>query len=180
MNKQRFASIIYYVVIATLLSKTSGFTVTHSRLNSFIIMIEPSSSKTQINAVSTSLTVPSQEESVKLGIREWPQQTKSQQSWDENVKENDTLTRYILQGEGDLTIITTSVNKEVEKPEKSKFKPGLLIEVNGPATLQWVKAMRSDEDVIILTPGYEQGGLLIGFLFGSIILCGALIAGVGS
>jgi hypothetical protein len=51
-------------------------------------------------------------------------------------------------------------------------------QVNGPASLNWVK--KSSDDVIILTPGYEQGGLLAGAAFTLIALCGALIAGVGS
>ena len=136
---------------------------------------------------SSSFSTPTQEQSVALGIREWPQQTKSQSTWSEQVKDGQSLTRYILQGEGELTIAleelttTTTTTKTTKKasPQRKKIIPGLLVEVTGPATLNWVK--KDAEDVIIiLTPGYEQGGLLIGVASGLIVLCGALIAGVGS
>jgi hypothetical protein len=124
---------------------------------------------------SPSFTNPTQEQSVELGIREWPQQTISKKSWEEAIQENQTLTRYILQGNGEVTVTNNDDSKKMIK----KFTPGLLIEVNGPATVSWERE-KSSESVIILTPSYEQGGLLIGVGLSFIVLCVALIAGVGN
>ncbi len=124
---------------------------------------------------SLSFRNPTQEESVQLGIREWPQQTKSQPTWDEEAKVGETLTRYILQGSGDLTVTLTDSSSS---NNSKKFSAGLLVEVSGPATLNWVN--KGSDDIIILTPGYEQGGLLAGVAFLFVVLCGSLIAGVGS
>ena len=167
-------------------SVTSGRNVIHSsvfgregnNVKSFILFTSARSSKKQNQSVSTpttlyasssSFTNPTQEQSVELGIREWPQQTKTQSNWEEEVKDGETSIRYILQGSGDLTI-------DGEKPKN--FSTGMLIEINGPASLSWTK--KGKDDVIILTPGYEQGGLLAGAALTLITLCGVLIAGVGS
>mmetsp|Transcript_6470 Transcript_6470/g.7433 ORF Transcript_6470/g.7433 Transcript_6470/m.7433 type:complete len:190 (+) Transcript_6470:142-711(+) len=115
---------------------------------------------------SPKFTMPSQEESVELGIREWPQTTKNDEAWSEQAAEGQTLVRYILQGSGTVTI-----DNDVEKP----FNTGLLIEVEGPASLEWKKGAMSDP-IIILTPGFENVGLFAGALVGFVALCGALVA----
>jgi hypothetical protein len=109
-------------------------------------------------------TMPSQEESVELGIREWPQQTKSS-SWTDDAKEGQTLVRYILQGSGTVT---------VNGKDSRRFMTGMLMEVEGPVTLEWEKD--DGEDVIILTPGYENGGLLVGAFLGFMGMVAALVA----
>lgn len=160
-------------LLATLTTPTTGFAPINKNVYKTITTTNLSSPNTTPTSSalysSSSFTNPSQEKSVELGIREWPQQTKSQSTWDEEVKDNETKIRYILQGDGELII-----NNDKAK----KFSSGVLIEVNGPANLNWVK--KSDDDVIILTPGYEQGGQLIGVGVAFIVLCGALIAGVGN
>lgn len=113
----------------------------------------------------TEFSFPSQERCVELGIRDWPQTTKSGESWSEEVQDGQNLTRYILQGSG--TVSVNSVNK--------KFNVGLLLEVEGPASLEW-KRDDSSDSVIILTPGFENGALFAGALVGFVALCGALVA----
>ena len=145
----------------------------------------PTPTSTVLYSSSSSFTNPTQEQSVELGIRDWPQQSKSQSTWEEVVKDGETLTRYILQGNGDVTITSdekggssSSSSSSSSSGKAKKFTTGVLIEVSGPASLNWVN--RGSEDVIILTPGYEQGGLFLGAAATLVVLCGALIAGVGS
>lgn len=126
-------------------------------------------------AATVSITEPSSEEEVAdLGMREWPQQFKAQDSlWTEVVAEDATLTRYILEGSGTLTVVdqdnaVTSTDQIV--------KTGMLIEVSGGlATLEW----KAETDMLLLTPTFEEGGLLAGIAAVCIILFGALLAGVG-
>jgi len=108
--------------------------------------------------------MPSQQESEDLGIREWSQQTKSS-SWTDEATEGQTLVRYILQGSGVLY---------VDGESSKKFNVGMLVEVEGPVKLDWEKDV--EEDVIILTPGYESGGLFAGALVGFVAMVGALVA----
>ena len=116
-------------------------------------------------AAAPTYTLPSQQESEELGIRDWPQQTKSS-SWTDEAEEGQTLVRYILQGSGTL---------DVDGGRSSKnFKTGMLVEVKGPVKLDWKKD--EGEDVIILTPGFEKGGLFAGALIGFVAMVGALIA----
>jgi len=126
---------------------------------------------TTLHAAAPKFTFPSQEEAVELGIREWPQQTKVRSEWSEEVQQKQTLVRYILQGTGTVTVTDDSRNK---RSEKKNFQPGFMLEVEGPATLDWNKS--DNEDVVILTPGFEQGGLFLGAILGLVGLTGALIA----
>ncbi len=109
-------------------------------------------------------TMPSQEEAVELGIREWPQQTKSS-SWTDEAQEGQTLVRYILQGSGTLI---------VNGGDSKKFATGMLMEVEGPVSLEWKKD--DGEDCIILTPGFENGGLFVGAFLGFMAMVAALVA----
>lgn len=122
-----------------------------------------SASVTSLAAVSPKYSMPSQEESESLGIREWPQQTKTS-AWKDEVSEDQTIVRYILQGSGTLYVDGSN----------AKFNTGMLVEVEGPATLEWDK--NDGEDVIILTPGYETGGLFVGVIIGFIGMVAALVA----
>jgi hypothetical protein len=54
--------------------------------------------------------------------------------------------------------------------------PGALLEVSGPASLVW----EAKSEMIVLTPGFEEGGKLIGVALALVVMCGALVAGVGS
>lgn len=108
--------------------------------------------------------MPSQEEAVELGIREWPQQTKSS-PWTDEAQEGQTLVRYILQGSGTLI---------VNGGDSKKFATGMLMEVEGPVSLEWKKD--DGEDCIILTPGFENGGLFVGAFLGFMAMVAALVA----
>lgn len=110
--------------------------------------------------------MPSQEQCVQLGIREWPQQIKSSLSWKEEIKQGKTLARYILQGSG-----TVSVG---DGHSPRKFYVGTLLEVEGPATLIWER--NEGEDVIILTPGFENGALFAGAIVGFVTMVYLLLA----
>ena len=110
------------------------------------------------------LSYPSQDECVSLGIREWPQQTKSK-SWTEDASDGQVLLRYILQGKGSLV---------VDGVQAKPFGVGTLVDVTGPASLEW--NLEGGEDVILLTPGFEQGGAFLGVVAAMIVLTGALIA----
>eukprot|EP00977_Amphora_coffeiformis_P028128 scaffold34700_cov256-Amphora_coffeaeformis.AAC.4 len=99
-----------------------------------------------------SRSTPSQAECESLGIREWPQQVKKRGPWTETAAVDTELVRYILQGEGSLVIVD-------DDGKPTRVQPGTLLRITGPATLQWDV---SSVDMILLTPGYEQGGLLLG------------------
>lgn len=116
-------------------------------------------------AATPTYTLPSQQESEQLGIRDWPQQTKSS-SWTDEAEEGQTLVRYILQGSGTLDVDGGRSSR--------KFNTGMLVEAEGPVKLDWNKD--EGENVIILTPGFEQGGLFAGALIGFVAMVGALIA----
>jgi hypothetical protein len=123
--------------------------------------------------------MPSNPDAERIGIREWPKQIKMG-SWDERFDTGQVGARYILEGAG-MVVVTLYENDgytpKVTTSEEYRVIPGNLVEVMGPCKLEW----RTDEDaeMVILTPGYEQGSLLaaVGALF--VVLCGALIAGVG-
>lgn len=99
-----------------------------------------------------------------MGIREWPQQTKSS-SWVEETKEGKSIVRYILQGSGTVTVGNES---------SRKFSEGTLIEIQGPCKVTWTK--NEGDDIIILTPGFENVGLFVGVILGFTAMVGALLA----
>jgi hypothetical protein len=123
--------------------------------------------------------MPPYSEAEAIGVRDWPQQTKMGQ-WTERFDIGQIAARYILEGAG-MVVVTLFENDgftpKTGLGEEYRVVPGNLVEVMGPAELQW----QTDEgkEMIILSPRYEQGSLLaaVGALF--IVICGALIAGVG-
>jgi quercetin dioxygenase-like cupin family protein len=74
--------------------------------------------------------------------------------------------RYVLDGKGTVTI---------NDDQRKNVGPGSLLEVSGPASLVW----EASSEMIVLTPGFEEGGKLIGVALALVVMCGALIAGVG-
>ena len=121
-------------------------------------------------AASVSTSIPSQAECEDLGIREWPSQVK-QGSWTETADADQTLTRYVLEGEGTLAVAD---NEDASK-QSYTLTPGILVTVTGPAALSWqVKSTTSD--MILLTPSYEEGGLLLAVAGFLLLLLGALFA----
>lgn len=121
---------------------------------------------TRLCMVDVSVRTPSQEEAEKLGIREWPQQAKSG-SFQESCQEGEKLVRYVLDGQGKVEVLDSEESKQIS------VAPGLLLEVSGEATLNW--EVTSDE-MIVLTPGFEQLGLFAGVAVALVVLLGALIA----
>ena len=111
---------------------------------------------------------PSPEEAADMGIRDWPQQFKTE-NWSEFVAEDATLIRYILSGTGSVEI----TDEDLAFTRSKEVGPGSLLQVTGPATLKWTV----NDELIVLTPGFEQGGLLAGVAAAVIVLFGALIAG---
>lgn len=151
--------------------------------------------------------MPSNPDAERIGIREWPKQTKMG-AWTERFDTGQVGARYILEGAGKVFLllctccflcfvivshsrsftsftgmvtVTLYTNDgftpKVEIPEEYRVVPGNLVEVMGPCQLEW----QTDEnaEMVVLTPGYEQGSMLaaVGAIF--IVICGALIAGVG-
>jgi hypothetical protein len=117
-----------------------------------------------------SVTTPSPDAAADLGIRDWPQQLKKG-SWSEASDPGQTLVRYVLDGTGTVEIESNQSSKS------SVLGPGTLIEVTGEAHLSWEA---SSSEMILLTPGFEERGKLLGVAALMVIVCGALIAGVGS
>lgn len=123
--------------------------------------------------------MPSYPDAERIGVREWPKQTKMG-TWEEKFDAGQVAARYILEGAG-MVLVTLYENDgftpKVTIPEEYRVVPGNLVEVMGPCKLEW----QTDEDaeIVILSPGYEQGSLFaaVGALF--VVLCGALIAGIG-
>lgn len=111
---------------------------------------------------------PSQEEAESMGIREWPQQAKSKGSFVESSKEGQTLVRYVLDGQGSVKI-----QDNEDQSQTISMQPGSLLEVTGEATLSWDV---TTNEMILLTPGFEQVGKFAGVVVALVVLLGALVA----
>ena len=141
-------------------------------------MVAPRTRRTTTTSFLAATTVntstPSQAECEALGIREWPQQVKKG-SWSETAPPNTELIRYILEGQGTLVVTDDDGNDDTSSFAKQQMtvQPGTLITVSGPARLTW---QASTADMIILTPSYEQGGLLVAVGIGLLVLLPALLA----
>eukprot|EP00970_Alexandrium_tamarense_P007786 scaffold1486_cov186-Alexandrium_tamarense.AAC.8 len=124
------------------------------------------------------ITYPTSEDAASMGIRDWPQQFKSK-PWSESISEGQIATRYILNGKGRVTInYFNQFTGEEEWRRDERVYPGTLVEVDGEATLSWV-VDDEREGMIVLTPGFEEGGkfaLVLGLL---IVFCAGLFAGGG-
>ena len=126
---------------------------------------------TTLFMTDVSVTTPSPDAAADIGIRDWPQQLKTG-SWIDASRPGQTV-RYVLDGTGTVEIVTNN-----DSTAKSyAVGPGTLIEVTGEAKLSWEA---SSSEMILLTPGFEEGGKLLGVAALMVIVCGALIAGVGS
>lgn len=115
------------------------------------------------------ISTPSPEKAVRIGVREWPQQLKSG-VWTEDVTDGNTVTRYILDGAG-----TVSISSDEDGTQLAAVGPGTLVEVTGRASLLW----STSEEMIVLTPGYEEGRLLLTVALALIALTILLVSGVG-
>eukprot|EP00537_Pseudo-nitzschia_pungens_P014336 CAMPEP_0172384682 /NCGR_PEP_ID=MMETSP1061-20121228/2419_1 /TAXON_ID=37318 /ORGANISM="Pseudo-nitzschia pungens, Strain cf. pungens" /LENGTH=231 /DNA_ID=CAMNT_0013113395 /DNA_START=65 /DNA_END=760 /DNA_ORIENTATION=+ len=144
-------------------------------------------STTSLAVVSPRVSVPSQAECETLGIREWPQQSKTG-SWTETVKPGSSLVRYVLEGSGSLAILGGNEATASSSSSSSSFSsspiavsPGTLVEIEADADegsdvrLAWTTS--NDAEMILLTPGFEEGGVFLGVLAGILVLFGALLSG---
>jgi len=137
-----------------------------------------SSSSTQLSASSSSLdvTTPTPDEAAALGARDWPQQFKNA-DWSESVPADRSVTRYILSGRGTVSSSSSDGGGGSNSNKPRKIGPGTLIEITGPTQVDWTVA--EGDEMIVLTPGYEEGGLLLGVAGALAVLCGVLVATAG-
>jgi uncharacterized cupin superfamily protein len=122
-----------------------------------------SSTKTRLLAASNvGISSPSLDQAAEMGVRDWPQQLKKG-TWSEQVPEGRMLIRYILDGTGTL---------QVNGGKRTTVGPGALIEINGDASVEW----KASDEMIILTPGFEEGGKLLIVAIFFAVLCVSLLA----
>ena len=136
-----------------------------------------------LSATSTSnkpveITFPTPDDAASMGIRDWPQQYHSK-TWSDSVAEGGIATRYILEGTGRVTIDYYDDDDKPQRIKNQRVYPGTLVEVDGEANLTW-EVDDKDKGIIVLTPGYEEGGkLLIGGGAFLVFIAGLLIGGGG-
>jgi len=121
------------------------------------------------------VTTPTPDQAAGMGARDWPQQVRTG-SWFETLSKGETVTRYILEGEGFVTVTAMAVDK------KKKVGPGTLVEAKGPVELRW-KVFDAGNDggkgkgeMIVLTPGYEEGASLAIVAVAFVVLCAVLVS----
>ena len=120
-----------------------------------------------------SISVPSQAKCEELGVREWPQQSKKG-IWNEAVAPENSLVRYVLEGSGSLEI--NQGGDEATK-EIISVTPGTLVEI-GAGTPDLQLEWKSEQaEMILLTPGFEEGSVFLGVFAGIVVLFGALLSG---
>jgi len=112
-----------------------------------------------------------------MGIREWPQQFHDS-TWTDSVAEGSIATRYVLSGKGRLTIDYYDDAGERKRIKNQRVYSGTLVEVDGEAELVW-EVDDAKEGMIVLTPGYEEGGLLLLVGGGLVLFCAGLLIGSG-
>jgi hypothetical protein len=143
-----------------------------SRTRSLTLATTPATC-TRLHAASTSISTstPSQSESEALGIREWPQQAKKRGTFSESCGDGQTLVRYILEGTATVNVQTTTAENV---SQSAKLSVGTLMEVQGPCQVDWDV---TSEELILLTPGFEQGGSFAAVLGLLVLVCGVLLSG---
>ena len=126
-------------------------------------------SMTQLDAANMDISTPTPDEAAEMGARDWPQQFKNS-DWSESVPEAKTVLRYILSGQGSVSSVDANI-------QKRRIGPGTLVEITGPANVDW--NVDAGDEIIVLTPGYEEAGLLLGVAGAFVVLCGVLVATAG-
>eukprot|EP00584_Thalassiosira_punctigera_P004873 CAMPEP_0172528998 /NCGR_PEP_ID=MMETSP1067-20121228/3189_1 /TAXON_ID=265564 ORGANISM="Thalassiosira punctigera, Strain Tpunct2005C2" /NCGR_SAMPLE_ID=MMETSP1067 /ASSEMBLY_ACC=CAM_ASM_000444 /LENGTH=150 /DNA_ID=CAMNT_0013312983 /DNA_START=130 /DNA_END=582 /DNA_ORIENTATION=+ len=124
------------------------------------------------------ITFPTPDAAAEMGVRDWPQRFRSE-TWTDDVPEGGIATRYVLEGRGRLTVDYYDDMGERRRIENQRVYSGTLVEVEGEASLLW-EVDDEKEGMIVLTPGYEEGGKLLlvgGFL---VVFCAGLLIGSGS
>ena len=126
-------------------------------------------SMTQLDAANMDISTPTPDEAAEMGARDWPQQFKNS-DWSETVPEDKIVMRYILSGQGTVSSADANV-------QNKRIGPGTLVEITGPANVDW--SVDAGVEMIVLTPGYEEAGLLFGVAGAFVVLCGVLVATAG-
>lgn len=123
------------------------------------------------------ISFPTPDDAAAMGVRDWPQMFRSE-SWTDAVPEGGIASRYVLDGTGRLTVDYYDDFGERKRMNARRVYPGTLVEVDGEATLLW-EVDDAREGMVILTPGYEEGGtlLLVGGLLA--VFCAGLLVGSG-
>jgi len=143
------------------------------------VRVMPSTTTTRLYESAVEVKCPNQKEAVALGAREWPQQVKSG-TWSERIDAGATAARYVLMGTGslDVTLLDEENNNlpKTDVPTTHKLVPGSLVEAMGPAVLEWTVDEDNNEEMVLLTPGYENSSLFaaVGAFF--VVLCGVLLS----
>mmetsp|Transcript_4752 Transcript_4752/g.12071 ORF Transcript_4752/g.12071 Transcript_4752/m.12071 type:complete len:280 (+) Transcript_4752:3-842(+) len=153
--------------------------------SSSMMMLQLSSSSSSESSFEVNVQTPTQEEAESFGIREWSQQARQQGTFVETVADaTTTTTRYVLEGEGQLTVVsssatttTTTSNKKDNdnKTQVVKLRPGTLVEVTGGGGDVQLNWDITSKEMILLTPGFEEIGLFVGVIVGFVGLVGALV-----
>ena len=110
-----------------------------------------------------------------MGVRDWPQ-TYHKSSWNEVVSDGQIATRYVLDDKGKVDVNYYDNNGRAAS-RTDRIYPGTLVEVNGEAKLSW--KVDGNDGMIILTPGFEQGGKLALVAAFFVVFCAGLLAGSG-
>mgnify|MGYP000426030873 CR=1 FL=1 len=84
-----------------------------------------------------------------------------------------------MEGTGRVTIDYYDDDDKPQRIKNQRVYPGTLVEVDGEANLTW-EVDDKDKGIIVLTPGYEEGGklLIVGGAF-LVFIAGLLIGGGG-
>ena len=176
----RMVMIAFFVVSHSFKSTAVGFSpVTSSIATTKYVHVESKprliyrrslgSTRFGLNMARIEVKTPSQEEAESMGIREWPQQAKSKGSFVESCEEGKTLVRYVLDGQS-----TVEITQSEEEPSQTiSMRPGSLLEVTGEATLSWEV---TSNEMILLTPSFEQVGIFSGVALALVVLLGAHVA----
>ena len=126
-------------------------------------------STTKLDAANMDISTPTPDEAAEMGARDWPQQFKKA-GWSETVADDKVMIRYILSGQGTVSSVDANV-------QNRRVGPGTLVEITGPANVEW--SVNGGDEMIVLTPGYEEAGLLLGVAGAFVVLCGVLVATAG-
>mmetsp|Transcript_4753 Transcript_4753/g.12075 ORF Transcript_4753/g.12075 Transcript_4753/m.12075 type:complete len:281 (+) Transcript_4753:3-845(+) len=160
---------------------------TRPRSQSSSMMMMQLASSSSESSFEVNVQTPTQEEAESFGIREWSQQAWQQGTFIETAAASDattTTTRYVLEGEGQLTVVSSSAtttiaatneNDNDNKKQVVKLRPGTLVEVTGGGGGVQLDWDITSKEMILLTPGFEEIGLFVGVLVGFVGLVGALV-----
>mmetsp|Transcript_10438 Transcript_10438/g.22659 ORF Transcript_10438/g.22659 Transcript_10438/m.22659 type:complete len:185 (-) Transcript_10438:203-757(-) len=141
---------------------------------------QATSTRTELFATTNKqveITFPSQDDAAAMGIRDWPQQFHSK-SWSESVAEGLLVSRYVLSGNGRITVDYYDENDDKQRISGQRVYAGTLVEVDGEANIFW--DVESDDGMIVLTPNYEEGGKLLLVGGALAVFCAGLIIGSGN